>query len=237
MAGEQLPDSGVGASRPGDRADGGSLPEQPLWPEAVQWAAAGGLFVLLVLLAWNAVGMTRWSTRIIPIEREGVILPVDLNRADQTDLLLIPGIGPELARRILDQRARLGRFYSLDELRQVKGVGDATLRKVRPWLFVSTPDATSPAPPPRVVRGAAPEDAPRPVPGGKKVPPAGPIDLNRAGAEQLQKLPGIGPTLAGRIVEYRQGKGGFGSVEELRKVKGIGVKTLDKLRPHLRIGE
>jgi competence ComEA-like helix-hairpin-helix protein len=62
------------------------------------------------------------------------------------------------------------------------------------------------------------------------------LDLNTADAVALAELPGVGPTIAGRIVEYREEHGLFGSVEELLEVRGIGQKTLEKLRPLVRVG-
>jgi len=62
------------------------------------------------------------------------------------------------------------------------------------------------------------------------------IDVTRASVEELQHLPGIGPTLAARIVETRQ-KAPFKKVDDLRHVPGIGVKTLDRLRPFVTVGE
>lgn len=56
------------------------------------------------------------------------------------------------------------------------------------------------------------------------------LDLNRATAEDLQALPGIGPVLAQRVIEYRRSAGGFRDVEELRQVKGIGAKKFDLVR-------
>jgi len=60
-----------------------------------------------------------------------------------------------------------------------------------------------------------------------------PLDLNSATAEQLDELPGIGPALAERIVAYRAEHGSFAQIDQLNEVKGIGEKTLEKLRPHL----
>jgi competence protein ComEA len=57
-----------------------------------------------------------------------------------------------------------------------------------------------------------------------------PISLSTATVEQLDTLDGIGPTLAGRIVQYREAHGGFRSVEELRQVSGIGDKRFEALR-------
>ena len=56
------------------------------------------------------------------------------------------------------------------------------------------------------------------------------LDLNRASEQELEALPGIGPVLAERIVEYRQARGTFRDVEELRKVKGIGKKKFERVR-------
>jgi competence protein ComEA len=57
-----------------------------------------------------------------------------------------------------------------------------------------------------------------------------PLDINRASASELEELPGIGPTLAQRIVEHRESEGPFSTVEELMNVRGVGERTLDGLR-------
>ena len=65
--------------------------------------------------------------------------------------------------------------------------------------------------------------------------PAGPLDLNRAGWEELEDLPGVGPELAGRILEYRQKKGSFKSIQELLKVAGIGPKKLAQIKARAQV--
>ena len=57
------------------------------------------------------------------------------------------------------------------------------------------------------------------------------LDLNRATDQDFDALPGIGPQLAERIMEYRQSVGAFRSLDELRAVKGIGKKKLERIRP------
>jgi comEA protein len=61
------------------------------------------------------------------------------------------------------------------------------------------------------------------------------LDLNTASVAELELLPGIGPAMAKRIVEYRAQIGRFARVDELDKVRGIGPKTLERLRPHVRV--
>ena len=66
-------------------------------------------------------------------------------------------------------------------------------------------------------------------------PPARPagLDLNRASKSELRLIPGISEALAQRIVDYRERNGDFRSIEELRKVTGIGPKTLERIRNRL----
>lgn len=63
-----------------------------------------------------------------------------------------------------------------------------------------------------------------------------PIDINRADAEQLTALPGIGEVLANRIVAYREENGSFLSTQELQNVDGIGEKRLDAILDLITIG-
>jgi len=68
-------------------------------------------------------------------------------------------------------------------------------------------------------------------------PPAVAIDINTASAEELANIPGIGQALASRIVELRDKEGPFRRVEDLLKVKGIGEKSFEKLRPYVKVGK
>ncbi|WP_259464659.1 ComEA family DNA-binding protein [Streptomyces sp. TLI_171] len=70
-------------------------------------------------------------------------------------------------------------------------------------------------------------------PGGAPGAPAGPVSLNRASAEQLDSLPGVGPALAQRILQYRLTHGPFQSLDDLRHVSGIGARKYEDLKPLL----
>lgn len=83
----------------------------------------------------------------------------------------------------------------------------------------------APAPSPGVLR---PKSAPPPP--GAAAPDPGPLDLNRAGVEELARLPGVGPGLARRIVEERERRGRFDSPDALRDILGLGPRKLAALR-------
>lgn len=63
-----------------------------------------------------------------------------------------------------------------------------------------------------------------------------PLDLNSASATDLDALPGIGPALAQRIVDYRKAHGPFGKIDDLEKISGIGPRVLEKIMPYLILG-
>jgi len=105
--------------------------------------------------------------------------------------------------------------------------------------------ARKPAPPPPLDAGVAPVGAAAPpapaAPGDSAAPAAptsapAPVDVNHAGAAELDALPGIGPVLARRILEHRERHGAFRSLEELRAVRGIGPSLLAKLSGRVRFG-
>lgn len=196
-------------------------------PRREQRALAVGLVVVAGLLLYRGYG-SAFTTR--PTQQTPAASSVNVNTADRTELLQVPGVGPHMADAILTHRNTFGPFASLDELDGVKGIGGKTLDKLRPWLHV----AGQP-----VVRGQQPdvEKLERKPPAAaaptKKLDAAEQIDVNTAIAAELQRLPGIGPKLAERIIDARTARP-FASADDLRRVGGIGAKTLEKLRPHLR---
>jgi len=96
--------------------------------------------------------------------------------------------------------------------------------------------------PARVEAAAPPRPAPRErVREAKPAAPAPadprPLNLNRASVEQIARLPGVGPSLARRIVDERERVGRFDSPDRLRGVLGLGPKKLAALREYVTVGE
>jgi len=103
--------------------------------------------------------------------------------------------------------------------------------RAAPRWAAARPEAPAPpraAPAPRTRAPAAP---PAPIADPR------PLDLNRASPEEISRLPGVGPSLARRIVEERDRRGRFESADSLRGILGMGPKKLAALREHVTVGD
>jgi competence protein ComEA len=86
-------------------------------------------------------------------------------------------------------------------------------------------------------------EAPPPVTGGEPAPsvgggtPGGKVNINAATVEELDTLPGIGPAIAQRIIDYRTANGPFKSIEEIKNVAGIGDATFEKIKDRITVGD
>ena len=190
------------------------------WPKLWEHSLAFVLGICAVILVQSAWKLWRPPTPL-------ALAPgsVDLNLAQASELRQLPGVGPQLADRIVDHRQKHGPFQKVDDLQAVHGIGPATLERLRHFVLVSQ------------AGGEAPPVAPVPLRSGPKSLPPQPLDLNQATAQELANLPGIGPALAERIVQDRQEHGKFESVNDLTRIRGIKSKTVEKLAPYVTIGK
>lgn len=160
---------------------------------------------------------------------------INPNTASADELDRLPKVGPALAARIVEWRTVHGPFRTMAQFDSVPGVGPALLRDAGPHL------ALAPAPEGAEERSSFQNTAPvadsdeSTDNGGAAMPtPGGGVDINTASAEELASLPGIGPALARRIVEWRTANGPFRDAEALDAVPGIGPATVARLRPLVR---
>lgn len=190
------------------------------WMARAPAAPASGDTVLPELLTASRAAAEEEARRATPL---GPDERVDLNRAGEIELDRLPGIGPSTARAIVAAREDGAVFRRAEDLLSVRGVGPATLGRIVDLVSVEDP------PPARAARR-------RPVGSGpSSSPPSGKVDLNTAGREELERLPGIGPALAERILAARQ-EHMFMSLGDLVRVRGIGPATVERLRPHAVVG-
>ena len=167
-------------------------------------------------------------------QAKGAVLPqngpgININTADVVSLDTLPGIGPSKARAIVAYRDQHGAFGTVDDLTNVAGIGQKTVARLRALVRVSGAAAAP--------RFPAASIAPSSTPSSARAPAGSLIDINRAGAAELVELPGIGPSKARAILEWRQTNGEFSHVDQLVEVKGIGARTLEKLRALITLGE
>jgi competence protein ComEA len=188
----------------------------------------------------HVLGAIRFGARSAELERPPAYR-IDLNQASRAELLQVPGIGPALAGRIEAYRQEHGAFQSVDELIEVRGIGQTTLQRFRPWLCVDGFESMDEPAAPPVRRSSKPAtstpaamESERPRTAKKETTLASPLDINRASAEELQRISGIGPVLSQSIIDERN-KRPFQSVNDLRRVRGIGPKMLERLRPSVMV--
>lgn len=178
-------------------------------------ASAGGV---RAAVDRNLARKRRASRPLAPGER------LDPNRAPAVELDRLPGVGPTTARAIVDAREE-GAFRWREDLLRVRGVGPATLGKIGPHLSLPS------APPGRARSGADEPASPHRDRARRR---ADRVDVNRATVPELEALPGVGPTLARRIVALRRRKGRLTRPEDLLEVRGIGPARLEELRDRVR---
>jgi competence ComEA-like helix-hairpin-helix protein len=156
---------------------------------------------------------------------------VDVNTAPASEFARLPRIGIGLAKTIVADRSAHGPFGGLQDLDRVSGIGAGLLKSLEPHLtFGTVPGGQSPPMPVGAVVGTTF------APPGPELPArrsAGRVDsalnVNRATAVELEALPGIGPSLARRIVADRESRGPFATVEALDRVPGIGPALVARL--------
>jgi competence ComEA-like helix-hairpin-helix protein len=213
------------------------------WPRPALWAIGLLLVLAATFLGMHFIASLRRGARPTDLEH-GLDYRVDLNGANKAELLQLPGVGDNMAQRILDYRRARGGFRRVDDLLELHGVGDALLNRLRPWVWVGRDDEDDdPAAPPangQHRRGGGKEAGRkfvgRQVLSKKAAALKGPIDINTASAAELQKLPWIGEKRAQHIVAERR-NGRFKSPEDLgKRVSGIGPRILADIRPHIRVG-
>jgi len=147
---------------------------------------------------------------------------VNINTASRGELESLPGIGPSKAGAIVEYRGANGPFTDIEQLDNVPGIGPATMSNLRPLVTLGDGEA---APPP-----APSGDAAAPPPTVSPQDAAGKVNVNAAGKGALESLPGIGPSKASAIIEFRNANGPFASCDDLSRVSGIGAATVASLR-------
>jgi competence ComEA-like helix-hairpin-helix protein len=191
--------------------------------------ASGGVQILSTLSPGSPLAQRESAMRqarpLAPGER------IDVNVASAAELARLPRIGFGLAKAIVAYREAHGTFGGPTALDRVAGIGPGLLQILEPHLaFGGVPAAQAESAPPGA--GVGTTFAPRSS-GGASAPGSGrpgtTLNVNRATVVDLEALPGIGPSLARRIVADREARGPFATVQALDRVPGIGPALVGRL--------
>lgn len=147
---------------------------------------------------------------------------IQLNQAKVEEFERISGIGPKLANAIVEYRDQKGKFSNREELLKVKGFGKKRYEKLRGLFFIDEKDlqisSNTPANHTDILWKST--DSP-------------PISLNLATAEQLDSLPGMGTTMALKIIEYRTLNGPFKEKTDLLNISNFSIPLYNRIESYV----
>ena len=112
---------------------GYTYPQERLTPQDWQDAVILEQADDALLDEWDA----RPEEKIIPLDASSVSFPLELNRATREELMLIPGVGEVTSRRIVQYREVLGGYTELEQLYEIKGIGETTFANISAYLYLS----------------------------------------------------------------------------------------------------
>ena len=147
---------------------------------------------------------------------------IDINRADLQELQRINGVGPAIAQRIIEYRNQHGAFSRVEDLINVRGIGQAKMNQIRSQVTLSGGNSYYTSPNTTQTNANTHTNS-------------GLIDINHASLQELQRIKGVGATTAQRIIDYRNQHGSFSRVEDLLNVRGIGASKLNQIRTQITI--
>jgi competence ComEA-like helix-hairpin-helix protein len=130
---------------------------------------------------------------------EKKIIEVDINEADTSSFIALPGIGSKLASRIVAFREKLGGFYSVDQVSELYGLPDSVFQKIKPYLSLDNSASVHK------------------------------ININTASKEELKSHPYIRWQIANVIIAYRDQHGKFTEPEDLKKIPVITDDVFEKI--------
>jgi len=167
-------------------------------------------------------GFTKQEQKVITFLLVALLLGIGVTLLKRSRLLPNDPRQADLRNRLLLEKFR----EEFDAMAEEQAMSDSARSAVPP-----SPEVSLSGTPTR--SGMPGELNPKGANAGTPPPTPPVINLNSATVQQLEQLPAIGPVVARRIVEYRTKSGRFTHIDELKNVRGIGQKILERIRPYV----
>lgn len=177
------------------------------------------------------------SAEVSTVATTAVDIPlhININTATAEELEKLTGIGPHISAEIVAYRESCGGFMNIDEIKNVKGIGDAVFENIRMFIYVDSPyypeDFAEPDEPDEPYQ---PEEPTEPE---LRLEDVIPIDLNSADIETLMLLPYVDEPIAERIIELRGQLRGFNHVYELLIVEELSREQVAEILEYVYASE
>ena len=202
-----------------------------IWFVFLYTAAITSLITAISTVSFAAKKAAKGSATIIniksvsrkPSKASKKLMPgqhININTADEKTLESLPGIGKATAKAIIKGRP----YKSIDDLNRVKGMSNKKIQALKGKVSVGKAAASTST-------SAKKSVSRKPSKASKKLMPGQYININSASKNDLQSLPGIGPSKAQAIIDGRPYK----QAEDIMKIKGIKQKTFDKLKDYITV--
>lgn len=147
---------------------------------------------------------------------------MNVNTATEEQLMTLPGVSRQLAQVIVRHRQMIGRFKRVDDLALVSGIGAEKLELLRPEICTNTRKQLSRA-----------SSCTQSLESVRLNPESKLCSINSSSVFQLQCVPGLNQEIAANIVDYRNKRGPFKSLDDLIKVRGMDIVRLSTIKQHL----
>ncbi len=164
---------------------------------------------------------------------------ININTASAAELTSLPGIGEAKAQKIIAYREANGDFGSIEEIKNVSGIGDATFENIKSYITVGSVQSANKNNQTKAPETEKPSEEVQTKPTeqttAEDITEALLININTADVAELDKLPGIGEATAKKIIAYREQNGNFKSIEDIMNVSGIAEKKFEKLKDYITV--
>ncbi|MCR4639127.1 helix-hairpin-helix domain-containing protein [Ruminococcus sp.] len=176
---------------------------------------------------------TSHKTKTTAVPTSAEYVRIDINSADADELAKLKGIGTVLAQEIISYRESCGGFRNIEEIMNVKGIGENIFADIREHIYVLEPVYDEPEDETDISDIPETEqDTTEHVPTLEELAP---ININTAERDILMLLPHVDEDTAGRIIDFRERTGGFQNEYELLLIEGLSRSDVAEIMDYITI--